>query len=213
MAGPARRSGESHSGAPTRRGPLAPEVRSGARAGRHARVRRGCRSPARRGTASRPLPGPVSGCAAAPRGPLAVVLPRGQSGARPRGRRGWRAVLAGGAVLSAHGCGDCRAPPGWPRLRRAGRGIGGSHFQPVGWLSASSPRLGEAEPGEEGALRGAGWAPAQPGAATPHMPGTWRRRCRAIVWLAGVWDFTVAVFQFFCVYKFLILFQHGFLTV
>lgn len=103
------------------------------------------------GTACRPVPGRVSGYAAAPGG-SARSVPAERPERSPPGRA---AGLAGGAVLSAHGCGDCRAPPGWPRPGRTGGGIAGSRFQAVEWLSASSPRRGEAEPGKEGALRGA----------------------------------------------------------
>lgn len=73
------------------------------------------------------------------------------------------AGLAGGAVLSARGCGDCWAPPGCPRPGHTGGDIAGSRFQRVGLLSPSIPRRGEAEPApsEEGALRGAGGRPAR----------------------------------------------------
>lgn len=157
-AGSARRSGESHSRAPTHRGPLAPEVRSRARAGRRARFRRGCWSPAR-GTLPLP-PAPRPGLGLCSSGGSARCGPAEGPEQSPPGRV---AGLAGGAVLSARGCGDCWAPPGYPRPGHTGGGIAGSRFQPVGLLSPSIPRRGEAEPApsEEGALRGAGGRPAR----------------------------------------------------
>lgn len=112
-AGSARRSGERHSGGPTRRGPLAPEVRSGARAERRARIRRGCWSPARRGHCLPPGPRPgfgLCGCSGGVRSLCSCrearaepALEGGGAGGRCRPVSPWVRGLPGPAGLAAAG--------------------------------------------------------------------------------------------------------------
>lgn len=113
-AGSARRSGESHSRAPTHRGPLAPEVRSRARAGRRARFRRGCWSPAR-GTL-----------------PLTARSPAGFGAVQLRRVRSLRSCRGAGAEPAREGGGAgrrCRPVSPWVRrlLGSAGLPAAGAH--------------------------------------------------------------------------------------
>lgn len=131
-AGSARRSGESHSGAATRRGPLTPEVRSGARAGRGARVRRDCWSPAMGGHCLPPAPRPGSGLCSCSRGSARCGPAQGPERSPPGGRRGWRAVPSC-QPLGAGLPGSAGLPAAGANRRRHRR------QSLPGWLFASSP--------------------------------------------------------------------------
>lgn len=192
-AGSARQSGESGSGARTRLEPLAPEVRSGARAGRRARLRRGCSrlAPGEARPPSRPLPERISVCAALVNRcsegcrPLrSCRLPRGRCGARPRwplgpGRRRVRPAAPSCQAVRRP---PPRAPPGLSAagaLAATGGGFAENRFQPARFF-ASSRRRGEAEPGKEeesseGSRGGCPPGPARRGAAplvTCRAPGS-----------------------------------------
>lgn len=192
-AGSARQSGESGSGARTRFEPLAPEVRSGARAGRRARLRRGCSrlAPGEARPPSRPLPERISVCAALVNRcsegcrPLrSCRLPRGRCGARPRwplgpGRRRVRPAAPSCQAVRRP---PPRAPPGLSAagaLAATGGGFAENRFQPARFF-ASSRRRGEAEPGKEeesseGSRGGCPPGPARRGAAplvTCRAPGS-----------------------------------------
>lgn len=126
-------------------------------------VRRGCWSPAG-GHCLPPAPRPGFGLCSCSGGSVRRGPAEGPERSPPGGRRGWRAVPSCQPV-GAEAAGLRRAARG--RDGQEATSPAGRRFQPVGWVLASSPCRGEAEPGEEGALRAAGWAPACPPSPAP----------------------------------------------